>query len=528
MVFLNLIDMKKVFSGILIFVLIQSISLKVSAQQADEWTKRLDLPGVTVTVFEQVTAGDYTVPGQRTPMKEMPAFVRVTMVSRPTPQSYIRIEVWLPQEWNGRYLGTGNGGGGGGIPYGSLELGVRYGFAVATTDIGTWPRTDSCIFKPERWADFGWRSTREMTVAAKALIEKYYGRSPQYSYFFGSSTGGQQALMTAQRFPDDYDGILCGAPANNRTHLYAMLLWNYRQLNRKPGMYLSKQQLEALTEAVLKRNAGKDGGHEGDKFLTDPRMATFNLDEMDFLTQDQKEAMKHIYAGPVNPSTGEPIFSPITLGSEDIAVIGLIEQQDSLNDLGALYPFRWVFGFDFDPMQFDFDKDMAYVDSLLAPVVNANNPDLTPFKAKGGKMLMYAGTADPLIPFQDAILYYDRVIDHFGGLEKVQDFYRFFVVPGLWHNNGGPGPCNIGQRITDLSLPSENNVFLTLIRWVEDGITPERIIGSNWEETVQMPLYPYPKFPHLITGQKPGIPASYQGVPHERGNVVIPASRYLK
>jgi feruloyl esterase len=238
--------------------------------------------------------------------------------------------------------------------------------------------------------------------------------------------------------------------------------------------------------------------------------------------------MKKIYAGPVNPSTGEPIHSPISLGSEYVGVIGLIEQQDSLNDLDLLYPYKWIYGLDFDPMAFDFDKDMDHFDAVLAPVLNANDPNLTPFKEMGGKMLMYAGSSDPLIPFQDAVNYYDRVIDRMGGLENVQDFFRFFLVPGLWHNNGGPGPCNIGQRITDLSQPSENNVFNALIQWVEKGKAPEQIIGSDWEETLQMPIYPYPIFPHLIIGQKPGIPSSYEGVIHERGNVVVPVPRYTK
>ena len=514
--------------GILILIVLLNISFRVNAQQTEDLIKGIDLPGVTITVVKQVAAGDYTIPGLQTPMKDMPAFVRVAMVAKPMPQSHIRIEVWLPEEWNGRFLGTGNGGGGGGLAFGSLEAGVRFGYAIASSDIGTWPSTDSCVFKPDRWADYGWRATHEMTVIAKALIDKFYGRSPAYSYFVGSSTGGQQALMTAQRFPDDYDGILCGAPANNRTHLYTMLLWNYQQLNQKPGMYLSKQQLDMLTEAVLKKNAGKDGGHKDDKFLTDPRMATINTDELDFLTSDQKKALKNIYSGPVNPYSGEPIFSPIALGSENVGVIGLFDQQDSLNDLSLIFPFQWVFGLDFDRMKFDFNKDLAFVDSLLAPVVNANNPDLTPFKASGGKMLMYAGTTDPLIPFQDAVLYYDRVLDHFGGLENVQDFYRFFVVPGLWHNNGGPGPCNIGQRISDSSQSSENNVFIALIRWVEEGIAPEQIIGSNWDLPLQMPVYPYPKFPHLIDGRQPGVPTNYKAVVHERGNVVKPAPRYSR
>jgi feruloyl esterase len=202
--------------------------------------------------------------------------------------------------------------------------------------------------------------------------------------------------------------------------------------------------------------------------------------------------------------------------------------QDSLNELNLLYPFRWLYGANFDPMKFDFDKDMDHFNAMLGPVLNANDPNLMPFKTKGGKMLMYFGSSDPLIPYEDAVHYYDRVIDRMGGLENVQDFFRFFVVPGLWHNNGGPGPCNIGQRISDASQSSDINVFNALIRWVEQGVAPEKIIGSTWDAPLRMPVYPYPKFPQLIPGREPGIPDSYQPVVRERGKVVAPAPKYLK
>jgi feruloyl esterase len=521
----------KFFPFLLFLALLRGYCFIAEAQQPDDWIKGLNLPGVTITAVEQVPAGKFTPPGQKNAIEGLPAFVRVALVSRPTPQSYIRIEVWLPQGWwNGRFVGTGNGGGAGRINYDALASGVKHSYAVANTDMGTSPHVDSLANKPERWADFGYRATHEMTVAAKAVIEKYYQRPPRYSYFIGCSTGGQQALMTAQRYPSDYNGILAGAPANNRTHLHSMFLWKYREINEKPGNQFTRQQINSITRAVLKANVGKDGGYSGDNFLTDPRMATLDLNELDSLTQEQKNILKKIYSGPVNPATGEYIYTSVPLGSE-AAGSGLLEQQDK-RFAYQFYPFRWVFGPDFDPMTFDFNKDMARVDSVLAPVLNANDPNLKPFKATGGKLLMYTGAADPLVPFQDAVNYYERVVATQGSLDSTQVFFRYFVIPGMWHCSGGPGAGGIGQYISDLSEPGEYNIFIALIRWVEKGIVPEHIIATaykgNGDMLFQTPVYPYPLFPHLIKGKKPRIPTSYRGAYHERGNVVIPAPRYSK
>ena len=504
---------------------------QVNAQQPDEWVKGLDLPGVTVVAVEQIPEGSYTPPGQANAIAGLPAFVRVALISKPTPQSYILIEVWLPQDWwNGRFVGTGNTGGGGRINYNVLAAGVRNNYAVANTDMGTSPHVDSLMNQPERWVDFGYRATREMTVAAKAVIEKYYQRPPEYSYFIGCSTGGQQALAMAQRYPPDYDGILAGSPANNRTHFQSMLLWNYQVINEKPGNHFTQQQVNYITRAVLRDNVGKDGGYSGANFLTDPRMATLDINRLDSLTQEQKNILRKIYTGPVNPTTGEHIFTSIPLGSE-FAGRGLLEQQDS-RIYAQFFPFRWVLGSDFDPMKFDFDKDMSRVDSVLAPILNANNADLRPFKAAGGKLLMYSGTADPLIPFQDATNYYERVVAAQGSMESVQDFFRFFVIPGMWHCNGGPGASDIGQAISDVSQSGEYNIFNALIQWVERGIAPEQITASayrgNGEILFQTPVYPYPLFPHFMENQSPSIPSSYWGALHERGNVVIPAPRYSR
>ncbi|MDR1402247.1 MAG: tannase/feruloyl esterase family alpha/beta hydrolase [Tannerellaceae bacterium] len=500
-----------------LFLLPFFICLK--AQEASACWSDLDIPGATLLSIDSIPAG------------ELPAHVRVVLISRPAVKSHIRIEVWAPLEkWNGRFIGAGSGGGAGYIDYNALTAGVKNGFATANTDMGTSPHVDSLLFSPQKWEDFGHRATHEMTLAAKAVIRKLYGRPPSYSYFVGCSTGGQQALMTAQRYPDDYNGILAGAPANNRTHLHALFLWNYLQSNKNQENKFTRQQIESITNAVLRTNAGKDGGYPGDHFLTDPRMAEFNPETLDTcLTCGQIQLLKLIYSGPVNPKTGEQIYTSIPLGSES-AGSGLFEQQNDPIKY-HFYPFRWAFGSSgFDT--FDFNGDLAKADSILAPILNANNPDLETFRVAGGKLLMYTGTADPLVPFQDAVHYYERVIEKQGDEEKTQRFFRYFLVPGMFHCGGGPGPCSLGQNISSLSEDSDSNLFAALVKWVEKGVAPQQIVASAYDENgnvrFRRPVYPYPLFPHYIEGTNPDLPESYRGVVHERGKVAIPAGKYLK
>jgi feruloyl esterase len=471
--------------------------------------------------IERFPGGVFQLP-DGTLMADLPAFQRVTLVAQPTPESNIRIEVWMPEEnWNGRFLGTGNGGGGGNINYGGLAAGLKKGFAVANTDLGTSPNAHSVAGSTEKWKDFGYRATHEMTIAAKKIIEEYYHRPPEYSYFIGCSTGGQQALMEAQRFPEDYDGIIAGAPANNRTHLHAGFLWNYIQTNIKSGCLFQPEALNRLTAILLKTNAGKDGGSPDDQFLTDPRLISSDCDCWDTLfTKQQTEVLKKIYAGPVHPVTGEKIYTSFPVGSEN-EQSGLLMHQHFAGVYDLLYPFEWAFGTDYDFLSFDFDKDMEKLDAILAPILNANDPNLEIFKKRGGKLLMYTGTSDALVPFQDAIDYYERVIAAQGSIEKTQSFFRYFLVPGMSHCGGGPGVNDFGQYLSsNTPQDAEHDILTALIHWVEKEKAPAKIIASayidgNPDKGVRLsrPLFPYPEFPHY-TGGDARLPENYQPKTH--------------
>jgi feruloyl esterase len=511
--------------------LLLNISTAKSQNTARQDIFALDLPGVQITVNESVPENTFLVPGWGQKPAELPAFRRVALIAKPVPTSHIGIEIWLPEkDWNGRFLGTGNGGGAGAINYGALVSGLRRGFAVANTDMGTSPNANEIIDYPERWKDFGYRATHEMTVIAKAVIEACYKQAPRYSYFTGCSTGGQQSIMEAQRFPEDYDGIIAGAPANNRTHLHALFLWNHQVTNACDCQF-TPEQLAQITNEIIRANAGKDGGLPTDNFLTDPRTATLPYDQLPvFLKKEQIEALKKVFNGPVNPVTGERIYTPFPLGSENQG-LGLGYMQNVAVTNEQFYLFRWIWGRNFPFSQFDFNRDMAKTDSILAPILNANNPNLEPFKQKGGKLLMYTGTADPIVPFQDAIQYYERVIEQQGGLQETQSFFRYFLVPGMAHCGGGPGVNDFGQGLPQQAQDKEHDIMTALIRWVEQDEAPEKMIASGYKENrtirFERPIFPYPLFPAYTEGD-PTVASSYKAVLRERGVAKSVDRVYLK
>ena len=547
---------KKVKSAVILalFILLNQYWSGIRAQAIDsskcvEFKNNLSsikLENVSITAVEYIGTGNFISAGGTVTYNSLPAFCRVAAILKPTHSSNIRIEVWLPcTNWNGRFLGTGTGGGAGSISYNPLAGGIRRGYATANTDMGTSPGAGTLIDQPEKWADFGYRSTHEMTVVAKKIVQVFYEQAPHHTYFAGCSTGGQQALMEAQRFPEDYNGILAGAPANNRTHLHIDFLLNYKSTNEKPGTaFLPVAKLKFITDLVLKHCAGKDGGAPGDNFLTDPRACHFDpatipicaegKDADSCLTPAQLAALKKIYDGPVNPRTGDRIYTSIPFGSENTAG-GIILQQNPQAVLGLLYPFIWTFGPAVDYMKFDFDKDIEKLDSVLAPILNANNPDLNPLKKLKGKILMYTGTADPLVPYQDALNYYERVVKQQKSLRKTQDFFRFFLVPGMAHCGGGNGPNDCGQSLS-LNVPqdSDHDMLTALVKWVEQGYAPEKLIATSFkydsvknEIMFQRPIFPYPKFPEYVKGDVK-YPSSYKAVEHPRNGVLVPADKYLR
>jgi feruloyl esterase len=475
----------------------------------------------------------------------LPPFYRIQVNLKPTSSSNINVELWLPlpENWNGRFMGTGNGGGGGIIYYYPLRYGLLRGFATANTDLGTAPDVEALVNNPERQKDFGNRATHVMAEAAKSIIEQFYKKAASYSYFVGGSTGGQQGLVEAQRYPDDFDGIIAGAPGSNRTHLHAQFIWDLQATNTEDGsLMFTMEELNRITDAVVKKYAEQSGGAPGDSFLTDPRGIIIEpefLKELD-LSEKQIEALMKVYAGPVNPRTGKRIFSGVVPGTEG-HMGGLFLGQNPAAWLGIVaYPFIWALGDEFNYKTFDFDKDMDAVDKKVAAIVNANNPDLSAFRQSGRKMILYTGTTDTQVSCYDTISYYERIVKQEGSLEKAQEFVKLYVVPGLGHMQAGPGLNDIGQVVSspDVPLDAEHNILTALMEWVENGHAPEKIIATGYHSVdpfcgegrdirFQRPVYPYPLFPKYIGGNV-DAPDSYCSEEHMWGTAVSSDDEYLQ
>ncbi len=410
----------------------------------------------------------------------------------PAKGSNIQIEIWLPEpaNWNGRFLGLGNGGAAGKINPSSFTGYIREGFAVATTDMGTAPSPASGNGNPEVWKDFGWRATHLMTVLGKQAATTRYGRAPEYSYFNGGSTGGQQALQEAQRYPEDYDGIVANVPAHCRTPLHAYFLWNDQILRACPFTEAQEAGIIAAANAYM---APRELPQTAGKMVSDPRCTEADIESVitlarkndATLTDQHAEAMRKLFTGPRHAITGESIFGGVPLGSAFKTAHG------------HLYLFHWVFGAERDLSKVNFGADYDSYTAALAPHLNAENADLTAFHGQGGKLIMLSGSADSVVPYHATLDYYERVIEHSGSLEKAQSFCRFYIVPGMSH---GPGP----------GINQTPNALRQVIAWRErgeapDGISAKRVVDGKVE--IEMMLYPYPAKPSYdpATGFKPTL-----------------------
>lgn len=467
-------------------ILVLLFALPVWADTCDHIAK-LQLPNTAITRVEVVSSGTFAPPTGPA-ITGLPTFCRVAATLKPSADSDIRIEVWLPQSgWNGRLEGTGNGGFAGKISYGALANGVKLGYAITNTDMGmaTPAGSDASIFvnHPEHWADWGYRATHVMTVAAKQVVKAYYGNDAHHAYFSGCSTGGEQALMEAERFPDDYEGIVSGAPAQNRTGVHVSILWNFMATHKESASYIPPTKLPMLTKAVVTACDTLDGVKDG--LINDPRKCSFDpasllcsgADNDSCLTRPQIDSVKRLYAGPSNPRTGQKIYPGLPPGSE----FGWAALDPSPGPL-AKPPyepiFKWAFGANWDWRTFDFDHSYTLMNQKLASTLNATSTDLDRFRAKGHKLLMYHGWADWLVAPGESLNYYAAATSRYTG--QVSSFYRLFMVPGMSHCSGGPGLD---------TFDSLNAV----VKWVEQGSAPDQLLASKHATNLQRPLCPYPE-----------------------------------
>ena len=485
-----------------------------SSAAADPCTKlaSLTLPAAKVVSAQIVPAGAFTPPGNTpmlTPQKALfaglPAFCRVVLMDTPTSDSEIPIEVWLPETgWNGKFRGQGNGGFAGQTDYPGLAVAVTQGYASAATDtghpdMGTDPKW--ALGHPEKIIDYGYRAVHDTAVLAKVVVKAYYGSPVRFGYFVSCSDGGREALMEAQRFPHDYNGIVAGAPANNWTGLLTNALYNSQALLDDPASYISAAKIPAIDAAV--RAACDTAGGVKDGVLNDPRRCRFNPSSMickgaesdSCLTARQAHTLQILYGG-LHDAAGKLIFPGYLPGSEDGPggwipwIIGSGPRQSLMYGFAVGYFGNMVY----DKPDWNFKSAAiarAYKDALdkTARALDANDPNLKPFVAHGGKLILYHGWNDPAIAALSTVGYYNKVRETLGA-KQTEASVRLFMVPGMQHCFGGPGATFFDQfGLPPAGVPNdaEHDIYLALEDWVEKGKAPERLIGTKFDDKATPP-----------------------------------------
>jgi Tannase and feruloyl esterase len=499
---------------------------KTEAETANcEKLAKLTLPNATVISAELVATGSFHANSAVTPWaaqadalyRSLPAFCRVRVESHPTSDSDIKIEVWMPVEnWNGKLQGRGNGGFAGEIDDFTLAIAVREGYATAATDTGhAASGTDArwALGHPEKVTDFGYRAIHEMTQDAKLVVKQFYGTHPlQHAYFASCSNGGRQALMEAQRFPGDYDGIIAGAPANYWTHLVPTAIWQLQATTNDAASYIPAAKLPAIAKAVDAACDAQDGTSDG--ILDDPRKCHFDPSAMlckeedsnSCLTSAQVTALKKIYAGPSDAS-GKQIYPGLLPGAEDgpggwgLWITGPEPGKSLIHAFGTGFFSQMVFEKpDWNYHDANIGEIVKAADAKFAKTLNATDPNLSAFKAHGGKLILYHGWNDPAISAINTVNYYQSVVDVMGQ-DGFDSFARVYMVPGMQHCAGGPGADSFGENgpwpnVTD----PHQSLQLSLEQWVEKGTAPREIVatkfsgplGSGHTEMTR-PLCAYPK-----------------------------------
>ena len=457
--------------------------------------KNMNLERATITsavdvsagLFKPATAPAAATPPQRSgpPPQPIPQHCRVTLVLKPTPNSNINVELWLPTEnWNGKFLAVGNGGWAGSIQgYGDMQEALRRGYATAATDTGhsaaDGPAGMFALGAPEKIVDFAYRALHDMTVKSKRLIDVFYAEPLDYSYYKGCSTGGRMGVMAAQRYPGDYDGIIAGALANRHVHMHTAGSYRSIRLARHPDEALPEAKAKLVNDAVMKQCDTL-----GEGFLNNPRQCSFDFDTLacaagrtadSCLTPGELKTVHTFYEG-LRTSDGELVFSGQALGNPIPALESRAEGPganltDSIKILGFQNP-------DYDWRQFDLDRDLPLIDAA-AGFVDAVDPDLRAFEAQGGKLLLYAGWRDTGITPENTVFYYESVRAEMG--PKQDDWMRLFLAPGMGHCRGGPGVDTF-------------DTLTALEQWRERDAAPAEIAATGRESGLARPLCAYPAY----------------------------------
>ena len=492
------------FAAALSFCLFLAVAARAQHNPAASCASlaNLALPQAKVLAAETVPAGAFKSPVELPPwmagaaqiFQSLPAFCRVVVKASPSADSDVRIEVWLPAaNWNLKFQAHGNGGFAGDLDYVHLASSILSGYATANTNTGhsaspidaSW-----ALGHPEKVADFGYRAVHVMTVMAKEVIRAFYSSGPVTSYFLGCSNGGRQALMEAQRFPDDYNGILAGAPANYWSHLVSSGLWDMQATTNQDSSYIPAAKIPAIARAVNLACDAQDGVADG--VLNDPRKCNFkpeamlcrNGDANDCLTGPQIAALEKIYAGP-HDANGGKIFPGFLPGAEEGqgGWPGWIIGQEKGKGLIAAFTYGYFANMVYEKPDWsfnkaDFNESVKLADEKTAKILNATDSNLTPFKTHGGKLIVYHGWNDPAISALNSIDYFESVRAKLGPADT-DSFLRLYMLPGVQHCGGGPGADSFGAPGSPGPRDPQHNVQSALELWVEKGTAPSSLTATK-------------------------------------------------
>jgi feruloyl esterase len=453
----------------------------------------LALPQAKVTTAQLVADGAFTLPGAgrgNAAIAKLPPFCRVAATLTPSPGSHIQMEIWLPAEnWNGKFLAVGNGGWAGTISFEAMAAGLRRGYAAASNDTGHSDAGAQFALNQDKLVDFAYRAMHEMTVQAKTIVNTFYSRPPRLSYYQGCSTGGRQGMMEAQRYPDDFDAIIAGAPVYNMVHMNVSQTGLQVEMLKEPERIVPQSKVTLLAKAAVAACDANDGVTDG--IINDPRACKFDPgplackggDAEDCLTAAQVKSVRQLYE-PVRTRSGDVVYPGRSPGVESgwaarIPVVG--------KPVGSLWgdmP-RFVGHRDpnWDAMSFDLEKDLALT-LKNGSFIEASDPDLARFKARGGKLLLWHGWADPGPAPENTINYYSQVVKKAGGGSQ-DDWMRLFLLPGVAHCGGGVGP-------------DQADFLGAMERWREQGVAPAQItasrnVGRSGLAPMTRPLCPFPQ-----------------------------------
>jgi len=493
--------MKFLSGGLSAAILVGCLSSPAAAASAScESLAALKLQDATITTAASVAAGAFRPQpagrGGGEEFKSLPSFCRVAVTLKPSPDSDIKVEVWLPASgWNGKFQAVGNGGWAGTIGYAAMSRALAHGYATSSTDTGhTGGSASFALGHPEKLADYAYRSEHEMTAKAKAIIAGFYGTGPKLSYWNGCSTGGRQALIEAQRFPDDYDGIIAGAAANPKTHLDGWRIWMAQAMFKNEASVIPVTKFPLIHNAVLAACDAIDGLKDG--LIDDPTRCHFDPQVLECKGGDAPGCLTvaQVNTARVVMSPAKDRKAEIFPGFEPGTELGWERMLSGPEPYGtALDQFKYiVFGNpNWDWRTFDLERDVAIADKKSQGTLTSIDPNLSAFARHGGKLLMYHGWSDQDIAPRASVNFFRRTIEATTAAPGKPDWVRLFMVPGMGHCGGGEGPNTF-------------DMMTALEPWVEQGTIPTRVVAthrSGGQVDRTRPLCAYPQVArHTGTG----------------------------